>query len=216
MKNQTRKNQIRIAGLIFCLMILSSIFAIGTSVSACPAVKTWFAPDNATIIAGESILFHIESEDSVGNDTGYMEYDTVFEIEAGAGGSWDFNTYTSENPGTWEITGVTCFKSCETSERFELHCSTTLTVLPAEETPEPAQPEIEEPPLVNSNDIEIISPEQDETQPMLVPDDGPDTGENGNSDLMVWLTGALASGIPLVSLTVFAINHRRKVHHADK
>jgi len=59
------------------------------------------------------------------NITPYVEYS----IDADAGGSWRFNHYTSQNPGTWTVTGIYLHPSAGCvfySDKAE------ITILPAE------------------------------------------------------------------------------------
>lgn len=64
------------------------------------------SPNDSTIIEGESETYTAMAYDGFGNEIGDVTGDTVWSVETGAGGSWDENTYTSENPGTWTITGT--------------------------------------------------------------------------------------------------------------
>ncbi|MBN1370036.1 MAG: hypothetical protein JW954_07380 [Dehalococcoidaceae bacterium] len=88
-------------------------------------------PDAAVISSGESQEFTAKVfllDGSELNITPYVEYS----IDADAGGSWRFNTYTSENPGTWTVTGIYlhpsagCIFFSDTAE---------ITILPVEPTP---------------------------------------------------------------------------------
>ena len=69
------------------------------------------SPDTATIIAGGTQTYTAEAFDQYDNSLGDVTNDTTFEIEAGAGGSWAANVYTSENIGTWTVTGTYSGKS---------------------------------------------------------------------------------------------------------
>jgi len=64
------------------------------------------SPDTATITAGEVQTYTAEAFDAYGNSLGDVTAGTTFTIEAGAGGSWTDNIYTSEKAGTWTVTGV--------------------------------------------------------------------------------------------------------------
>ena len=79
------------------------------------------SPDTATITAGNTQAYSAEAFDQYDNNLGDVTDDTTFEIEAGAGGSWAANIYTSENAGTWTVTGTYGGKSD----------TATLTVSPA-------------------------------------------------------------------------------------
>ncbi len=65
------------------------------------------SPQDSTIYAGDSETYTAVAYDEYGNEIGDMTADTDWEIDAGAGGSWDDNNvYTSENAGTWTVTGT--------------------------------------------------------------------------------------------------------------
>ena len=59
-------------------------------------------PGTATIAAGGSQLYTVTGYDYEGNSFDVTR-DCDFFITDGAGGSWIFNEYASENTGTWEI-----------------------------------------------------------------------------------------------------------------
>ncbi|MBA7671203.1 hypothetical protein ES703_79356 [subsurface metagenome] len=69
------------------------------------------SPDTASIAAGDSQAYTAEAFDPGDNSLGNVTNDTTFEIVAGAGGSWAANVYTSENAGTWTVTGTYSGKS---------------------------------------------------------------------------------------------------------
>jgi len=69
------------------------------------------SPDSATITAGDPQTYTAEAFDQHDNSLGNVTNDTTFEIAAGAGGSWAANSYTSENTGTWTVTGTYSGKS---------------------------------------------------------------------------------------------------------
>jgi len=63
------------------------------------------SPDAAVVASGESQEYTAKVfllDGSELNITPYVEYS----IDAGAGGSWRFNSYTSQNAGTWTVTGI--------------------------------------------------------------------------------------------------------------
>ena len=64
------------------------------------------SPDNATIIAGNTGTYTSQSFDQFSNPIADISSSTVFSIEAGAGGSWAINIYTSAKAGTWTVTGT--------------------------------------------------------------------------------------------------------------
>ena len=61
-------------------------------------------PDPETVTAGDSVTYQATAEDAYGN-TWDVTAETAFSIEAGAGGSWVDNVYTSEVAGDWTVTG---------------------------------------------------------------------------------------------------------------
>ena len=63
------------------------------------------SPDTASITAGNSQIYTAMGYDSEGNIVDITS-ETSFSIEKGAGGSWAFNNYTSENSGSWKVTGL--------------------------------------------------------------------------------------------------------------
>ena len=69
------------------------------------------SPDTATITAGDSQAYTAEAFDQNDNSLGSITSETIFEIVAGAGGSWAANNYTSENIGTWTVAGTYSGKS---------------------------------------------------------------------------------------------------------
>ncbi len=75
-------------------------------VTAGPLDHIVISPDTATIAAGASQTYTAEAFDQHDNSLGNVTSDTTFEIVAGAGGSWAANSYTSENIGTWTVTGT--------------------------------------------------------------------------------------------------------------
>ncbi len=64
------------------------------------------SPDASTITAGNTQTYTAEAFDQVNNTLGDVTASTVFSIDAGAGGSWAANVYTSEKAGTWTVTGT--------------------------------------------------------------------------------------------------------------
>jgi hypothetical protein len=69
-----------------------------------PAISIELAPDPETVTAGDSVTYQAMAEDDQSN-TWDVTAGTTFSIEVGAGGSWTDNVYTSQNPGTWTVTG---------------------------------------------------------------------------------------------------------------
>ena len=62
-------------------------------------------PDIANITAGNSQIYTAMGYDAEGNFVD-ITLETSFSIEKSAGGSWAFNTYTSEKSGSWKVTGL--------------------------------------------------------------------------------------------------------------
>ncbi len=69
------------------------------------------SPDTASITAGDSQTYTAEAFDQYDNSLGDVTNDATFEIVTEAGGSWAANVYTSENAGTWTVTGTYSGKS---------------------------------------------------------------------------------------------------------
>ncbi len=61
-------------------------------------------PAEKVVTAGESVTYTSKAYDEYGNDIGDVSGDTTWVIDAGAGGSWETNVYTSENAGNWTVT----------------------------------------------------------------------------------------------------------------
>lgn len=64
------------------------------------------SPQTSSIHEGQSETYTSFAFDEFGNEIGDVTGETTWSIEAGAGGSWSDNVYTSENPGTWTVTGT--------------------------------------------------------------------------------------------------------------
>jgi len=69
------------------------------------------SPNTASITAGDDQTYTAEAFDQGNNSLGNVTNDTTFEIQAGAGGSWAANVYTSAETGTWTVTGTYSGKS---------------------------------------------------------------------------------------------------------
>jgi hypothetical protein len=63
------------------------------------------SPDTASITAGENQAYTAMAYDNEGNALD-ITMETSFSIDKDAGGRWAFNNYTSENTGTWKVTGL--------------------------------------------------------------------------------------------------------------
>ncbi len=64
------------------------------------------SPDSSTITAGDTQTYTAQSFDQFNNPIANVTASTAFSIDAGAGGSWSANVYTSANAGTWTVTGT--------------------------------------------------------------------------------------------------------------
>ena len=69
-----------------------------------PVVSVEITPAEETIMAGEELFYTAMASDDVGN-TWDVTGETLFSIEAGAGGSWLDSTFYSETLGDWTVTG---------------------------------------------------------------------------------------------------------------
>ena len=63
-------------------------------------------PLSATLTAGSAQAYTATAYDSFGNSLGDVTGSVVWSIDAGAGGSWAANVYTSSLAGTWGVTGT--------------------------------------------------------------------------------------------------------------
>jgi hypothetical protein len=75
-------------------------------VNAGPLHHIVISPDSATVTAGNTQTYTAEAFDQFNNTLGDVTSSTAFSIEAGAGGSWATNVYTSQTAGTWTVTGT--------------------------------------------------------------------------------------------------------------
>ncbi len=82
-------------------------------------------PSDVTLISGESQVFQAILYDMYDNRISEITGDTHWSVEAGAGGGWMGNVYTSGSPGIWIIT----------ASDGELHGNATLRVEPKEDSP---------------------------------------------------------------------------------
>jgi hypothetical protein len=64
------------------------------------------APESASITTAETQAYTATAYDQYNNIIGDVTGETTFAITAGAGGSWADNVYTSQNAGTWTVTGT--------------------------------------------------------------------------------------------------------------
>ncbi len=63
-------------------------------------------PQEASIDVGASQSYTATAYDEDDNEIGDVTDDTTWSINSGAGGYWTYNEYTSENAGTWTVTGT--------------------------------------------------------------------------------------------------------------
>jgi len=69
-----------------------------------PAVKLTITPDPGDVTVSQAIAYTAMAEDVQGY-TWDVTSETAFSIEAGAGGSWTGNVYSSGKVGDWTVTG---------------------------------------------------------------------------------------------------------------
>lgn len=74
------------------------------TVNHASAVSLAVAPKTATITAGNSQTYTATATDAYGN-TWDVSTPASWSITPAAGGSWSTNVYTSQNAGTWTVTG---------------------------------------------------------------------------------------------------------------
>ncbi|MFW6037966.1 MAG: GLUG motif-containing protein, partial [Candidatus Saliniplasma sp.] len=79
------------------------------------------SPQESTVTAGESETYTVVAYDEYWNEIGDVTDGTDWDIDEDAGGSWDANVYTSENPGTWIVTGTYEGKTDETTLVVDLN-----------------------------------------------------------------------------------------------
>jgi uncharacterized repeat protein (TIGR01451 family) len=68
------------------------------------AVTITLTPAEETLMNGESVTYTVSAEDAYSN-TWDATTETDFSIDAGAGGDWTDNVYTSQVAGDWTVTG---------------------------------------------------------------------------------------------------------------
>ena len=96
-------------------------------------VSIEIAPADETVTAGDSVTYQATAEDAHGN-TWIVTTETVFSIEAGAGGTWLGSIYTSEAAGDWMVTGEHGGLSDTAILHVEHGAATSIEIIPAEET----------------------------------------------------------------------------------
>jgi formylglycine-generating enzyme required for sulfatase activity len=91
-------------------------------------------PDVETVTAGESATYQVTAEDDQGNRWD-VTAETAFSIDAGAGGTWADNVYSSENVGVWTVSGEYGVLSDTASLTVEEHgAAVSVDVTPDVET----------------------------------------------------------------------------------
>ena len=86
------------------------------------------SPDTATITAGQTQVYTAEAFDAANNSLGDVTASTTFAIDAGAGGSWSTNTYTSATAGDWTVTGTYSGKTDTASLTVTAGAATSFVV----------------------------------------------------------------------------------------
>ncbi|MFO8110433.1 MAG: hypothetical protein R6U17_07965 [Thermoplasmata archaeon] len=77
-------------------------------------------PDGASMVAGDDLEFTATAYDEDDYEIRDVTEDTEWSIQEGAGGSWIDNVYTSQMPGTWNVTGSYTYNETEMSHEVEL------------------------------------------------------------------------------------------------
>ena len=75
------------------------------TVTHAAAVSMDVTPLEETVVAGQNVTYHAAAQDTYSN-TWDTTAETHFSIEAGAGGTWADNVYTSQSAGDWTVTGA--------------------------------------------------------------------------------------------------------------
>jgi len=97
------------------------------------AISIEVTPDPETVTAGESVTYQATAEDAYGN-TWDVTAETDFGIEAGAGGAWVDNVYTSELAGDWTVTGEYDGLPGTATLHVEHAAAVSVEIAPTEET----------------------------------------------------------------------------------
>ncbi|HEY41452.1 MAG TPA: hypothetical protein G4O18_06295, partial [Dehalococcoidia bacterium] len=91
---------------VMLAVMLIPVAGPADSALACHLERIEIYPEEATILAGDSIAYTAVAFNNLGQSMGDVTPHTTFSIEYEAGGYWSpHNTYTSENVGTWVVTG---------------------------------------------------------------------------------------------------------------
>lgn len=94
-------------------------------------VSIAISPSVARISVGESQTYTVEATDGDGN-TFDVTAETIFTIEAGAGGCWVDNTYTSEFIGKWQVSGTHKGLTDTATLTVTLDIPTSISIWPRE------------------------------------------------------------------------------------
>lgn len=89
-------------------------------------------PDPQTVAAGEAVTYTASLND--GSQVWNVTSETDFSIDAGAGGAWTDNVYTSQVVGGWTVTGQYLDLAASASLSVEHGSPISLTLAPAEVT----------------------------------------------------------------------------------
>ncbi|MFO8109928.1 MAG: hypothetical protein R6U17_05335 [Thermoplasmata archaeon] len=91
-------------------------------------------PVDENIVSGDSIAFTAIAYDEFDEKIREVSEETVWSVEDGANGSWVDNIYTSETPGTWNVTGNYTYQGRDMVHTVELTVSVPdrIEVTPAE------------------------------------------------------------------------------------
>ncbi|MBS3817285.1 MAG: hypothetical protein KGY76_06960 [Candidatus Thermoplasmatota archaeon] len=84
--------------------VVSPVTNVTVNPSSADHIK--IEPAEETVTAGQSVTYTSAAYDSYGNKIVDVTANTSWSIDAGAGGSWSDNVYTSNNAGGWTVTGT--------------------------------------------------------------------------------------------------------------
>ena len=104
------------------------------------------SPDTSTVTAGNTQTYTAEAFDQVNNTLGDVTGSTAFSIDAGAGGSWATNVYTSEKAGSWTVTGT--YSGITDTASLTVNAG-ALTTSSSHQTAPPSLPAIAKPTLLS-------------------------------------------------------------------
>jgi hypothetical protein len=79
--------------------------SLGYTISAGPPHHIAISPASSTVTAANMQAYTAQSFDQFDNPIADVTSNTVFSIDASAGGSWSANIYTSAKAGNWTVTG---------------------------------------------------------------------------------------------------------------